>query len=87
MKDHILLRSISFLEKHASICEELVPYMFLKLIMERSVDDSIRVKLGRYISQFFARLDSEIPLDLKKSIKLLISVVEFIIENSIKRSK
>lgn len=87
VKDPILLRSIPFLDKHLSICEELVPYVFLKLIMERSVDDSNRVKLGRYIAQFFARLDSEISLGLKKSIKLLIGVVEFIIENSIKRSK
>lgn len=88
IKDPILHKTIPFLETRISICEELLPYAFLKVLFDRGTDETSKVKLGRYLAQFFIRItDAEISFDVKKSIKMFIGVIEFLIENSIKRSK
>ena len=85
IRDSILLKSIRFLERRIDCCEDLVRFVFLKILFERG-DESAKANLGRNLAQVF-NYPQRISTDFKKSIQLFIRVIEFLIENSIKRSK
>ena len=85
IRDSILLKSIRFLERRIDCCEDLVRFVFLKILFERG-DESAKANLGRNLAQVF-NYSQRTSTDFKKSIQLFIRVIEFLIENSIKRSK